>query len=273
MKLRPAVTLAALLALTSAPSVHAETIIGKSSLVMGDNDSRSDARSLCYLGAKKRALEQAGVYIQAQTRVENLQLKSEEVTAFTAAIAKIEETGHSFAVSGDQQTVNCTVRVTVDPAEMKRRLTEYAKDGSLRSQFTQQQRRVEELENRITTLSRALTGADIDKAATTRRERQEAFADMRAIEAAVTAWTGREDRLQHLKRLATQYLKTGMTRSEVAAILGKPDRYNSGSFDSSWSYGPSVRALVIRFDSVGTNSGLSGDGYVREIYGLEKPTR
>lgn len=147
-----------------------ETVAADFSLVMGDNDSRSDARNLCYINAKRRALEKAGVFIEAQTRVVNLVLKSQDVIAFTAAVARVEEGAHSFQVSGDQQVAKCTVRVTVDPADLKRRLAEYASDSGVRDRIRSQQQRIMELEGKIVSLSEALRSAGADQALVVRRE-------------------------------------------------------------------------------------------------------
>jgi hypothetical protein len=248
-----------------------QTITASSSLVLGDNDSRADARSLCYLAAKRRALEQAGVYVEGRTHVRNLQLKSDDVRAFTAAVARIEEAGHTFAVTGDTQKIDCSVRVKIDPVDMQRRLDQFANDANLRSQTLQQQRRISELEDTIASLTQSLTTTDPSKAVAARRQRQEALVDIKTIEAALATWSTRDERLQRLKRLASQYVKIGMTREEVRAILGEPDR-SQGTYahlGSSWSYGPSALELRISFDTAGTNNGLNGDGYVKNVWGIK----
>lgn len=200
----------------------------------------------------------------------NLVLKSQDVVAFTAAVARVEEGGHSFQVSGDQQVAKCTVRITVDPADLKRRLAEYAGDAGLRDRMRSQQQRIMELEGKIVSLSEALRGAGPDQAVAVRRERSGAFLDFRAVEAALASWGEREERLQRLKRLTQQYVKVGMTREEVRAILGPPDRTNLYNYHSYWRYGPDAKVLTITFDTLGKDNGLYGDGYVWNISGADK---
>ena len=50
----------------AAPMLAAtQTITVSHSYTLGDNDSRNDARHLCFLEAKRKVLEQAGSFIQS----------------------------------------------------------------------------------------------------------------------------------------------------------------------------------------------------------------
>ena len=53
---------------------------------MGDNDTRTDAKRLALLDAKRLALEQAGTYLESVTEVKNLQVSRDELRAYTAGI-------------------------------------------------------------------------------------------------------------------------------------------------------------------------------------------
>ena len=58
---------------------------------MGDNDTRTDAKRLALLDAKRLALEQAGIYIEGVTEVKNFDLAKEEMRAYTAGIVEVVE--------------------------------------------------------------------------------------------------------------------------------------------------------------------------------------
>ncbi len=64
---------AVLLCLTSVANASAEirTISATGEYRMGDNDTRTDAKRLALLDAKRLALEQAGTYIESITEVKN----------------------------------------------------------------------------------------------------------------------------------------------------------------------------------------------------------
>jgi hypothetical protein len=50
-------------------SAEVQTITTSHTYVMGDNDSRNDARQLCFLEAKRKVLEKAGSFIQSHSVV------------------------------------------------------------------------------------------------------------------------------------------------------------------------------------------------------------
>jgi len=58
---------------------------------MGDNDTRTDAKRLALLDAKRLALEQAGTYLESVTEVKNLGVTRDELNAYTAGIVEVTE--------------------------------------------------------------------------------------------------------------------------------------------------------------------------------------
>ena len=56
-----------------------QTITASHTYVLGDNDSRNDARHLCFLEAKRKVLEMAGVYIQSHDVVTNAELTKSQI--------------------------------------------------------------------------------------------------------------------------------------------------------------------------------------------------
>jgi len=70
---------------------------------MGDNDTRTDAKRLALLDAKRLALEQAGTYIESITEVKNLDISKDEIRAYTAGIVElIEHTSRTILEGGPQ---------------------------------------------------------------------------------------------------------------------------------------------------------------------------
>lgn len=69
-------------------SAEIETISATHKYVMGDNDSKNDARRMCFMEAKRKVLEKAGSYIESNTTVKNYQLAKDEIIAYSAALLK-----------------------------------------------------------------------------------------------------------------------------------------------------------------------------------------
>ena len=59
--------------------------------VMGDNDSKSEARRLCYLEAKRKLLEKAGTYMEVFSETADFRLTRDEIASFSGAVLKAQE--------------------------------------------------------------------------------------------------------------------------------------------------------------------------------------
>src|SRR5437016_13807568 len=105
-----------LLCLLSVSNADAEirTITATGEYRMGDNDSRSDAKRLALLDAKRLALEQAGTYIESITEVENFDLSKEEIRAYTAGIVEVVEQPTRTTMEGATTVVRVDVTVKID---------------------------------------------------------------------------------------------------------------------------------------------------------------
>ena len=87
-----------------------QTITATHTYVMGDNDSRNDARRLCFLEAKRKVLEQAGTFIQSSSEVKNFELTKDQITSYSAAILSVETIQESYDSRNGQNTLTLTVK-------------------------------------------------------------------------------------------------------------------------------------------------------------------
>ena len=80
--------------LTLPTSVFAEiqTFTATHTYVLGDHDSKDDARQRCLLEAKRKVLEQAGVYTENASEVKNFDLTKYKITSFAAAVMQVKDT-------------------------------------------------------------------------------------------------------------------------------------------------------------------------------------
>ncbi|WP_319764539.1 hypothetical protein [Maridesulfovibrio sp.] len=105
----------------AAPQVVTET----HTYVLGDNDSKNDARSMCFLEAKRKMLEKAGILVMGHTQAESGMLTKDEINSYTAALIKVEsaEEKWRFNESGSMVVI-MTVRAVLDYDDIQRRLNE-----------------------------------------------------------------------------------------------------------------------------------------------------
>ena len=62
-----------------------EIIYASHKYTMGDNDTKNDARRICFLEAKRQAIEKAGTYLESTTEIRNFQLTRDEIRTFAGA--------------------------------------------------------------------------------------------------------------------------------------------------------------------------------------------
>jgi predicted nuclease with TOPRIM domain len=160
---------------------------------------------------------------------------------------------------GDAQILSCSVRVSVDPNDIQKRIQQVQADKSLRqTDLRRQQGRIGELESRLETLTKSLGQASGKNAAAIWLERSEVVSDIRSIEAATRSWQERTERNKALQLFIKERIKDGMTEREVLAILGEPTKWVQLQHQNGevWWHGDARDAAPIIFDA---------RGFVREI--------
>jgi hypothetical protein len=107
--------------------------------VMGDRDTKSDARRICFLEAKRMCLEKAGTYIESSTEVLNYQLTKDQIKAFSAAVIHTEIVKDTIQFINGAMTVSMTVKATVDLSKFNEMISNRKKDRSLEEKLLNQQ--------------------------------------------------------------------------------------------------------------------------------------
>jgi hypothetical protein len=67
-----------------------QTIFASYKYTLGDNDTKSDAKKIAFIEAKRLCLEKAGTYIENNTEVLNFRLSKDEIKTYTGGILKVE---------------------------------------------------------------------------------------------------------------------------------------------------------------------------------------
>lgn len=106
-----------------------QTLTASHTYVMGDNDSKNDARQRCFLEAKRKVIEQVGVYIESSSEMKGFELTNDQITSYAAAVFRIEILKEEYAVRNGQATLSLTVKADVDVADMKNRLATQHQSG------------------------------------------------------------------------------------------------------------------------------------------------
>lgn len=210
----------------SISNAEIKTITATHTYKMGDNDSRNEARRICFIEAKRSVLEQAGTYMQSSSEVRNYQLSKDEIITYSAALLAVETVNEKW----EDASITITVRAVVDTGHIDKQLSEIKKSASLQKQIIAQQEKIQELEKAVTSMQKQLNSVDVIQATPLRKERNviiKQIDDLQAryIEIAV--------RVEQRSKDAKKYVTRGMSKKDVQSLLGEPD----GISGDWWYYG------------------------------------
>jgi hypothetical protein len=117
--------------------------------VMGDRDTKSDARRICFLEAKRMCLEKAGTYIESNTEILNFKLTKDQIRAYSAAVIQTEIVKDTILFVNGTMTVSMTVKAAVDLKKFNELAGNIKKDRSLEEKLLNQQAQINELKDKL----------------------------------------------------------------------------------------------------------------------------
>ena len=98
-------------------------VVSEGKYVMGDLDSKKDAKALALIEAKRLALEQAGTYIASSTEVKNFQLSEDQIITLASGIMSVEVLKEDWKLSGENMVVTIQIRATIDTSNLKDKIS------------------------------------------------------------------------------------------------------------------------------------------------------
>jgi TPR repeat protein len=157
--LRPLRVLSVIVLLTALilPTVafaEIQTFTATHTYILGDHDSKDDARQRCLLETKRKILEQAGVYIESASEVKNLDLTNDKITSFAAAVMQVKDTKETVGFENGHMTLTLTTTAQVDLAEVRKQVASRQLDASMREDVAAQKERLKRLEAQLEGMQR-----------------------------------------------------------------------------------------------------------------------
>ena len=132
-----------------------DTIIAEGRYLMGDRDSRNDAKEYALLDAKKKVMEQAGTFIRSSTTVKNFQMSDQEIQAYTAGLIRTEILEERFEPVGETMAAVVTIRAVVNLQEIAQQLSEMQSEGELTEDISLLQSEYQQAKAQIDSLQAA----------------------------------------------------------------------------------------------------------------------
>jgi TPR repeat protein len=142
------------LAAPSLASDQVQTLTATHTYILGDHDSKDDARQRCLLETKRKILEQAGVYIESESEVRNFDLTKDTITSFATAVMQIKDTKENFWFENGHMKKTLTTTAQVDLEEVRKQLAARQVDASVRDDVAMQKERLKRLEAQLEEMQR-----------------------------------------------------------------------------------------------------------------------
>jgi tetratricopeptide (TPR) repeat protein len=172
----------------AAAATEVRTLTATGEYRMGDNDTKTDAKRLALLDAKRQALEQVGTYLEGVTEVKHLSVTRDEIRSYTAGIVEVIEQSTRTTLEGETTMVRVDVTVKVDPAVVTRQLGELRKNELAKEELTRAKAEADRLRKELDDKSRQLAALKGGEAETAVQQRQQVLARADANELLTRTW-------------------------------------------------------------------------------------
>jgi DNA-binding transcriptional MerR regulator len=126
-----------------------QTFTATHAYILGDHDSKDDARQRCLLEAKRNVLDQAGIYIESQDEVKDLHLTKSQITSFAAAVLRVEVIKEEFGYEHGHNKLTLTIKAEVDLADVRKQIAARQVDNRLRERLAKQEQQLQQLEKQV----------------------------------------------------------------------------------------------------------------------------
>lgn len=125
--------------------------------VMGDRDTKADARRIALEHAKLLAVEQIGTYLESETVVRDSQVTNDEIRTYASAIVKTVVLSEDVKLLQNKTTIfSLNIRANVDISVLEKKIKEIKSDikrneqlASLQSENIQLLKELENLSTRL----------------------------------------------------------------------------------------------------------------------------
>jgi hypothetical protein len=217
----------------SPPSIamaESNTIYASYRYVMGDNDTKNDAKRVCFLEAKRRLLEKAGVFLESETELKGFKLTKDEVRAYSAALLQVDVVKDEVEFSGGTQAIVMTVKAEIDPIEVRKNVKRISEDKSLREKVHEQQLQLAEMERKLAEVQKRISSANQEAAVPLRKERNVLFQGIDEIENV-------KINVKETGRKAIANVEIGMNFDDVKKVAGGQRSIDKCGDMTYWNYG------------------------------------
>lgn len=174
-------------ALVSPLPTHAENkvVVADATYIMGDGESPTFAETMVLQKAKQKALEEAGTYVESYTKVQNLDLTTEEIQTIAGSVLQVEVLENKRSLVGDGLQFYLKIKTIITSDKMED-LAQRIRGKNVAGEYTRLQgeyaRLSREIESWKILIQKAPAGKERDTALEEIRTRERDFEGLRKEE-------------------------------------------------------------------------------------------
>ena len=194
---------------------------------MGDNDTKTDAKRLALLDAKRLALEQVGTYLEGVTEVKNLSVTKDEIRSYTAGIVEVTEQTTRTTLEGETTVVRVDVTAKVDTAVVAKQIEELHQNEQAKEDLAHAKAEADRLRKELDEKNKQLAALKGSAAESAVQQRQQVLAQADANELLARTWqvsAGQKDDI-----VTTAKAPTPEERAKYRAILEQALKLDPGN--------------------------------------------
>jgi len=161
----------------------------ESSYIMGDNDSKIDARRIATQEAKRKALELAGTFIESLTEVKSMTMAKDEIKAYTAGVVETDIISEEVKGTSAHPEIFIRARCKIDTAVLIGHINSFRKNEDMKEQLNSALKENEALKKERDSLTSKLsTEKDKSKAEDIRKKLDNVLAKEEANDEVKKLW-------------------------------------------------------------------------------------
>ena len=182
---------------------------------VSDNESKNDARRICFRNAKTKLLSEAVDFLMKQESDEMEARTRNDIEQFCAVLLEVKTKSEKWEYKDDRFALHMVVESTLDPDVLEKRIASFDQDDALKKKIATDQDQLKILENNYLALEKQLASAKEEKVVPLRKERQIIFSEIEQIEKI-------QYEILSKTKLVSENISNGMTVEELITIAGRP---------------------------------------------------
>lgn len=166
------------------PCAYAGPVVVKSEgkYVMGDCDSKRDAKNLALMEAKRLAMEKAGTYLESTSEVQNYELTKDEVMSLAAGVMSVEVLKEEWKLSGESLMLTVQIVATIDASNLQKHIDDLKENHDSVKEFKTMQAQIAALQRQLDTLKTERSAATAEVRDNYRQKHEAIMKELSALE-------------------------------------------------------------------------------------------